>query len=161
MLSSSKVFRDPKSSFRYKPGRWASSVLNRVEKLPSMAFAGASALLEGALVLAFHPVGSSTLPVGGAEQLAADVAACADASGTAATPRGVVAGAMKPAAVASAVRGAKPDSRWPVVLGAVFLLGAVFDMRPPRRSVPPVRTGVRFVTSRYVPPVVEGFIVSL
>ena len=44
-------------------------VLKRVVSLPSSALAGASAGLEGALVLATQPVRAKTVPLTGAEQL--------------------------------------------------------------------------------------------
>jgi hypothetical protein len=51
------------------PEAWSSFVLNRLVQLPSRALAGASALLEGALVLATQPVRPTAVPVVGAEQL--------------------------------------------------------------------------------------------
>ena len=52
-----------------KPGAWSSLVLKRVLKLPSRALSGASALLEGALVVADQPVRSRAKPLADAEQL--------------------------------------------------------------------------------------------
>jgi len=50
---------------------WGSSVLKRVVKLPSIALAGTSALEEGALELATHPVVLSPVPATVALQLGA------------------------------------------------------------------------------------------
>src|ERR1019366_499283 len=68
MASSSKVLAEPMSTRMAKPEAWSSLVLKRVLKLPSRALAGASALLEGASVVADQPVRSRKVPLTGAEQ---------------------------------------------------------------------------------------------
>ena len=68
------------SACQYSPGLWLSSVENRVDKLPSMALAGASVALEGAFVEVTHPEGLTVPSVNGAEQL---------------TPAAVVAGELE------------------------------------------------------------------
>src|ERR1017187_7814833 len=68
MASSSKARAAPRSTRMAKPEAWSSLVLKRVLKLPSRALAGASALLEGASVVADQPVRSRKVPLTGAEQ---------------------------------------------------------------------------------------------
>ncbi|MGO9525845.1 hypothetical protein, partial [Mycobacterium sp.] len=53
----------------YRPGAWSLPLLKRVAKLPSRAWAGASALPEGVLLLATHPLRSRAVPLTDAEQL--------------------------------------------------------------------------------------------
>jgi hypothetical protein len=68
IATSSKACAEPKLTWKYKPVACARLVLKRVVSLPSSALAGASAALEGALVLATQAVRAKAVPLTDAEQ---------------------------------------------------------------------------------------------
>ncbi len=58
-------------TWKYMPVAWSASELNRVLRLPSMAWAGASAALELVLELAVQPVSDSCVSAADAGELVA------------------------------------------------------------------------------------------
>jgi len=76
-------------------------VLKRVAKSPSNALAGAPALLDGALVLATQPVRSKAVPLTVAEQSEPGTAVVVVVEVVPAAAAGEIAGARKPATIAS------------------------------------------------------------